>query len=153
MFRRAIVFWLIGASGALCAALVSSPARAVQLITAAEAALPPDQPLGGNRGISRGPSVVVVSPQPGAGTIKSPLELKIKFISHGGTTVDVDSVLLTYMKMPAVDLTQRIKPDITPAGIDVPDAAVPPGLHTLRVNVTDSDGHSNSTDFTFSVSQ
>ncbi len=143
----------MGAAAVFGGVMLAGPAFALQLITATEAALPPDHPLGAERGISRGPSVLIVSPQPGAGTIKSPLTLKIKFISHGDTTVDVNSVLVTYMRVPAVDLTQRIKPDISAGGIDVEDAEVPPGTHTLRVNVTDSDGHANSTDFTFSVSQ
>jgi hypothetical protein len=143
----------IGAAAVFGGVMLAGPAFALQLITATEAALPPDHPLGAERGISRGPSVMVVSPQPGAGTIKSPLALKIRFISHGNTTVDVNSVLVTYMRIPAVDLTQRIKPDISAGGIDVEDAEVPPGTHTLRVNVMDSDGHTNSTDFTFSVSQ
>jgi hypothetical protein len=153
MRGQTIACRLIGASVVFGAVMLAGPAFALQLITATEAALPPDHALGAERGISRGPSVMIVSPQPGAGTIKSPLALKIKFISHGDTTVDVNSVLVTYMRVPAVDLTQRIKPDISAGGIDVEDAEVPPGTHTLRVNVTDSGGHANSTDFTFSVSQ
>jgi hypothetical protein len=153
MRGQTIACRLIGASVVFGAVMLAGPAFALQLITATEAALPPDHALGAERGISRGPSVMIVSPQPGAGTIKSPLALKIKFISHGDTTVDVNSVLVTYMRVPAVDLTQRIKPDIGASGIDVENAEVPPGTHTLRVNVTDSGGHANSTDFTFSVSQ
>jgi hypothetical protein len=94
-----------------------------------------------------------VSPSPAAGTIKSPLILKVRFESHGTSKIDVDSVLVTYMKKPAVDLTQRIKPFVGATGIDVEDAEVPPGTHTLRVNVTDTEGRSGWADFTFSVAK
>ena len=62
-------------------------------------------------------------------------------------------MLLTYVKKPAVDLTQRIQRFIAPTGIDVQNAEVPPGTHTLRVNVTDSDGRASRADFTFTVSK
>jgi hypothetical protein len=131
--------------------LLAGPAAALQLITESEAALPVDQSH--ERGISRGPTVVIVSPSPGAGTIKSPLILKVRFEGHGAAKIDVDSVLVTYMKKPAVDLTQRIKAFIGATGFDVEDAKVPPGTHTLRVNVTDTEGRSGWADFTFSVSK
>jgi hypothetical protein len=141
------------ATGAIAATFIlSGPAHALQLITAKEAALPP-MPTVHERGISRGPTIVVVSPAPNAGMIQSPFTLKVSFESHGSATVDVDSVLVTYMKEPTIDLTQRIKPFIGASGIDVNDAQVPPGTHTLRVDVTDSQGRTTSTDLTFRVSQ
>jgi hypothetical protein len=57
------------------------------------------------------------------------------------------------MRTPAIDLTQRIRPYITANGIYVIDAEVPPGTHTLRVDVSDTDGRTSSADFTFSVSK
>jgi len=151
MHQRTIACRLIGACAVLAAVLAAGAASALQLITTSEAALPADHSH--YRGISRGPTVAVVSPLPGAGSIKSPLHLKIKFQPHGAAKIDVDSVLLTYMKEPTVDLTQRIKPYITAGGIDVEDAEVPPGTHTLRLNIADSDGHTSTTDLTFSVSK
>lgn len=151
MHARKIACRVPHACAVLLALLAASPASALQLITPTEAALPADHHR--VRGISRGPTVVVVSPLPGAGTIKSPLRLKVRFEPHGSARIDVDSVLLTYVKEPAVDLTQRIRPYIAASGIDVEDAEVPPGTHTLRLDVTDSDGRTSSTDFTFSVSQ
>jgi hypothetical protein len=143
---------LIGCACAVIACvLLAGPAGALQLITESEAALPVDQSY--ERGISRGQTVVIVSPSPAAGTIKSPLILKVRFESHGTSKIDVDSVLVTYMKKPAVDLTQRIKPFVGATGIDVEDAEVPPGTHTLRVNVTDTEGRSGWADFTFSVAK
>jgi hypothetical protein len=138
-------------TGAIVAALAfAGPAYAFELITKSEAALP--MASGGHeRGISRGPTIIVASPPPAAGTIHSPLDLKIEFKAHGGANIDVASVLVTYLKDPNVDLTQRIKQFIGPTGIDVQNAQVPPGTHRLRVAVTDSNGHEGSADFAFTV--
>jgi hypothetical protein len=153
MPTRTISCRLIGACALFAATLLAGNVVALELITPSEAALPAEPATGHERGISRGPTVLVVSPQPGAGTIKSPLDLKLIFESHGGATVNVDSVLLTYLRMPEVDLTQRVKAFIGPAGIEIKDAEVPPGTHTIRVNVSDSDGRTGSADVTFSVTK
>jgi hypothetical protein len=151
--RMGKAFYAVTVACALGATLIfAGPAAALQLITDKEAALPP-MPVVHERGISRGPTIVVVSPSPNAGMVQSPVALKIMFESHGSATVNVDSVLVTYLKEPTIDLTQRIKPFIAASGIDVQDAQVPPGTHTLRIDVTDSQGHTNSTDFTFRVSR
>ena len=50
-----------------------------------------------------------------------------------------------------VDLTTRIRPFLTAAGLDVPDAIVPPGTHTLRIDLKDSDGRLGSLNFTLNV--
>jgi hypothetical protein len=60
-------------------------------------------------------------------------------------------VLLTYKKVPAIDLTQRIKQFITPSGIDVENVEVPPGTHSIRVDVKDNEGRAGWKDFTFQV--
>jgi hypothetical protein len=149
-----LVSELIGAGALLGVLLPAVQAGAMELITPSEAALPPEQITRiHERGITRGPSLVVVSPPPGAGMMKSPVALKIKYEAHGGAKIDVDSVLLTYMRTPEIDLTQRIKTFISPDGINVQDAEVPPGTHTIRVVVSDSNGRSNETDFTFTVGQ
>jgi hypothetical protein len=138
-------------AGAVAAAFAfAGPAHAFDLITKTEAALPAAKG-GRERGISRGPTIIVASPPPAAGTIHSPLDLKIEFMPHGGATIDVASVLITYLKEPTVDLTQRLKKFIEPSGIDVQNAEVPPGTHRLRVTVIDSNGHEGLTDFAFTV--
>ena len=44
------------------------------------------------------------------------------------------------MKSPPVDLTPRLKKSISASGIDLNKAEVPPGTHTIRVSVKDSEG-------------
>jgi hypothetical protein len=55
--------------------------------------------------------------------------------------------------MPAVDLTERARSFITPNGIEIKDAKVPPGTHTIRISVSDTEGRSGSADLTFSVTK
>lgn len=125
---------------------VVAPARAFQLITPAEASLPAapaDEE--GTRGLTRGPSVDQRSPSPDAMTPLGPLTLDVVFAAHNGATVDPGSVRLTYLKEPAIDLTQRLKPYITSTGIKAADVDVPPGTHLIRIDLTDSQGRSTTT--------
>ena len=130
---------------------LASPAGAIQLVTEQEAALPPDRLPGLMlRGSpTRRPSAVIVSPPPNAGVLKSPVSIKIKLQAHGGAKIDPDSIMVTYKKTPAIDITQRIMPFITADGIEVPDAEVPPGTHEFRIELKDNDGHLGGTEFSF----
>jgi hypothetical protein len=141
-------FWF----GALAACLViSGTAQATPLITKEEAELPP--PKGAiaadTRGILRGPKVEIVSPNEAS---HSPLRLQLKFESFGGAKINIDSVKVTYLRTPNVDLTSRVKPFIQPDDIDMPDAELPPGEYMVRVDVKDSDGRPGSARFTLKVS-
>jgi hypothetical protein len=138
----------------VCAAVVLSasvPVHAAQiLITEEEAKLPP--PKGAvaadRRGITRGPKIEFVAyPEP----IHSPMHLQMKFESYGGAKIDLDSVRITYLRTPNVDLTPRIKSFVQATGIDVPDVQLPAGDHMLRVDVKDSDGRVGSTSFVLKV--
>src|SRR6516165_11203954 len=101
---------------------VSSAAGASHvLITEDEARLPP--PKGAitadRRGITRGPKIeVIVDGQ----LVHSPVHLQLKFESFGGAKIDPDSIKVTYMKTPTVDLTDRIKSFVQASGMDMPDA-------------------------------
>lgn len=130
--------------------LISGAAQAVQLITEEEARLPP--PKGAvamdKRGILRGPKVEYVST---GETVHSPLHLQLKFQSFGGATIDLDSVRIIYLRAPNVDLTPRVRPFVRSTGVDIPDAELPPGEYTVRVDVKDSEGHSGTTSFVLKV--
>jgi hypothetical protein len=142
--------------GALCLIgllALASPAHAIQLVTEQEAALPPDHlpPLDLRGSPTRRPSAVIVSPPPNAGVVQSPLHLKIKLEAHGGAKIDPDSIVLTYKKTPKIDLTQRIKPFITPEGIEVAGAEVPAGVHEFRIELKDREGRLGGAEFSFQV--
>lgn len=149
--RRLRILSGLLALGAIAVAAPLTPAEAGPvLITEAEAKLPP--PKGAfavaTRGITRGPKIEYLAD---TGATKSPIRLRVKFESFGGAKIDPDSLKVTYLKSPSVDLTDRIKPFIQPTGIDMPDATLPPGDHSLRVDVKDSDGRVATSSFVLKV--
>jgi hypothetical protein len=125
-----------------CAA--ARPTTPVQLITPAEAALPagavPSFEVRGSP--TRLPTITVNSPHPGGGAVYSPLDFRVTFRAYGGAKIDPDSVVVTYVKKPDLDITARIKPFLTADGIDIAQAEVPPGLHTFWIELKDTDGRS-----------
>ena len=141
---------LAGAALLIAAAALPLPADAASLITAEEAALPPQKGAVANtgRGITRGPKIQV--PEMTAAQA-SPMRLQIKFQTFGGSNIDLDALKVTYLKTPVVDLTSRIKPFAQAAGIDMPDAQLPPGEHLVRIDIKDSDGRTASTSFLLKI--
>jgi hypothetical protein len=129
---------------------ISGHACATQLITEQEAKLPP--PKGAiaadRRGILRGPKVEFLSP---GDTTHSPLHLQLRFEAFGGAKIDPESVKMTFLRTPNVDLTPRIKPFVQPSGLDIPDTEMPPGEYMVRVDVKDSDGRPGSISFNLKV--
>ncbi|MCC6887169.1 MAG: hypothetical protein IT536_01315 [Hyphomicrobiales bacterium] len=121
-----------------------------ELITAAEAGIPDEEVR--SRGIFLGPRILVLDPPPKAGFIKSPFTLRVRFEARGGGGIDPDSILVTYRKRKAIDLTQRIRPYIIRDGILLEGARVPAGEHRIRIDVRDTDGRQGSTEFTIRVS-
>ena len=142
------------ASVAVLFALTGSPA-AFQLITPEEAALPAGTiPVSHPRGSpTRRPTIDIVWPSPSAGLVRSPLELKVRFRAFGGGAIDPDTVVLTYLKQPPIDITQRVMPFIKADGINISEAEVPPGLHKFWIELKDKDGRVGGTEFTFQVAK
>ncbi len=133
----------VGSSGAHAATHV--------LISEEEAKLPP--PRGAvaadRRGITRGPKIEIVV----AGEqTHSPIHLQLRFESFGGAKIDPDSLKVTYLRTPNVDLTDRVRSFARATGLDMPDAELPPGDHMIRVDIKDSDGRMGSTSFVLKVS-
>jgi hypothetical protein len=141
------------AEAALCIATVmafsGSASAGHVLITDEEAKLPP--PKGAvaadRRGITRGPKIDFV-PQ---SDFHSPMHFQLKFESFGGAKIDPDSVKVTYLRTPNVDLTARLKSFVQAGGIDVPDVELPVGDHMVRVDLKDTDGRVGSTSFVLKV--
>jgi hypothetical protein len=120
--------------------LVSTQASiAATLISAKEAALPSAAGALATRGISRGPAIKLASPEADT-PVSPPFDFKVNFEPRGDAKIDPSSVKVVYMKSPFVDLTPRLKSVISANGIDFAKADVPPGTHTIRVTVKDSEG-------------
>ena len=120
------------------------------LITDEEAKLPPPKGaiIADRRGVTRGPKIKYVEE---GEPIHSPTHLQLKFESFGGAKIDIDSVKMTYLKTPNVDLTPRVKSFVQASGIDIPDVELPAGDHMVRVDVKDSDGRIGTTSFLLKV--
>ncbi|MDR3435862.1 hypothetical protein [Telmatospirillum sp.] len=129
---------------ALFAGLVlwAGSAAATTLITDDEAKRPNDTQTSATRGITRGPSIRYDAP-PAGPAAHAPFDFHVQFEAHGGATIDPSHIKVTYLKVPSVDLTERLRPYISADGINMPKAQVPSGEHPLRVEVEDSDGRSS----------
>ena len=120
----------------------------VILITPEEAKLPTPKDVFASRAITRGPRIDFTDTD----HLNSPFPLQFKFHGFGGATIDLESLRVTYMKSPNVDLTPRVKPYVKPTGIEIAEAEVPPGEHFLRVEIQDSEGRRTARTFLLSVS-
>jgi hypothetical protein len=121
------------------------------LITDAEAGLPASADAAlSQRALTRGPAVEQITPNPDA-RVTSPLPLKIKFTARNNTSIDPNSVKITYLRSPNVDLTTRIKSHVTADGIEISQAEAPPGMHVLRIELRDTQGRTSTGTITLSV--
>jgi hypothetical protein len=136
----------------LCVLLyLTGQALAETLITEDEARLPQSDLQ--RRSIYLGPTIEVISPKQTTGEMRSPFRLTLKFKAHGGAKVDIDTLTITYVKNPTVDLTSRIVPHSNAEGILMPDAEVPPGTHRLWVDVQDTNGETGAIELILRVSK
>ena len=136
-------------AGGLCSA---GAAIALDLITEEEARLPAAPKMATRGGITRGPGIKAVSPNPD-GQVTAPFAMKVEFQPHGGSKIDVGSVKVTYLKKPAVDLTPRLKGAISESGINLAGANVPAGMHDIKIDVTDDEGRTKSETISFTVAK
>ena len=148
-FQRTLSFSTALAIAATCG-FYAATASALDLITDDEARLPSAPRIASRGGITRGPSIKVVSPDPN-GQIKAPFAMNVRFQAHGGSKIDPGSVKVTYLKKPIVDLTARVKPGISESGIALDTVNVPAGTHDIKIDVTDADGRTKSEVVTFTA--
>ena len=113
----------------------------VKLITEEEAKAPNLQ-VPATRAITRGPSI----------SLETPLEVsaksfafKLAFEPRGGAKIDPYSIKFEYLKQPIIDLTARFKPGINGNTVELAQASVPVGSHSIRVWVRDSEGREAQT--------
>ncbi len=148
--RRSLLQAFILTAGIAVLAVSPRANAGTVLISTDEAKLPPPKGAVGvaARGITRGPRIELIGANDDT---KSPIRLQLKFESFGGAKIDTDSLKVTYLKNPAVDLTPRLKPFVQPTGLDMPGAELPPGDHIIRVDLKDSDGRVATTSFTLKI--
>jgi hypothetical protein len=118
-------------------------ADAVQLITREEAGLPaptttPASPPS-TRNLTRGPGIDTQSTAD-KGIDGKPFRLAVRFMPSNSVPIDPATVRVFYSRQPPVDITSRIKPYITPTGIDAPAVVVPAGSHVIEIEAADKEG-------------
>lgn len=126
------------------------------LITPEEAAMPPastekrGQPFdAGREPPDNGPLIEVLKPVLGAPSAV-PLEIAVKFVPRSAP-VDLSSLKVTVVKFIGIDITDRVRPFATPTGIQIPDAKLPSGEHTVRITVADASGGVSQKQLTLTV--
>lgn len=128
---------VLAAAAMLTAAHAAGP---VQLITREEAGLPAAAAVpSSTRNITRGPGIDTL-PTPDKGVDGKPFRLAVRFMPSNGVPIDPATVRVFYRRQPPVDITERIKPFITPTGIDAPSVVVPTGSHIIEIEATDKEG-------------
>ena len=147
--QRQTSIWIGVLAAATVTAYTPRATAGVVLITAEEAQLPAPKVIVSSRAITRGPRIEVSGIDDGK--LHSPLHFRVKFRAFGGSTIDLGTLAVTYLRDPNIDLTQRIEAFVQPAGIDIPEAEVPPGEHAIRVELKDSEGRRATTNFVLAV--
>lgn len=143
---RQTVYLTIGVAFFLANPLPASAAEV--LITEQEAKLPPAKDAKpDSRGITRGPRISLL-PESEA---RSPIHLQLKFQVFGGAKIDPQSLRVTLLKTPEVDLTPRVKPFAQVDGVDMPEAEAPAGDYAVRVELQDSEGRATAKTFSLKV--
>ena len=126
------------------------------LVTPEEAAMAPapGQPGGAQVEVSReppdtGPIIEVLKPAEGT-TPTVPLEVSIRFAPRDAP-VDMNTLQVAVVKFITIDITDRVRPYVSPAGIQIPDAKLPSGRHTVRISLGDASGGVSNKQMTMSI--
>jgi hypothetical protein len=130
-------------------------AAGLQLITPEEAALGAYQGTSiMTRGLG-GPVIKIISPDQGNGdavpVLGKPVHISVRFEPFADSQIDMSSLKVVYLVLFGVDITDRLKPYIAGNGIEAPEAEIPDGDHSIRVDIKDTSGHLSSQVFHFVV--
>jgi hypothetical protein len=145
---RHILPAVLATAAMLTAAQAADP---ILLITREEAGLPTaPKTATSTRNLTRGPGIDTL-PTPDKGVDGKPFRLSVRFMPSNGVPIDPATVRVFYRRQPPVDITERIKPFITPAGIEAPSVVVPSGSHILEIEATDKEGRIGRRQLTLTV--
>ena len=148
VLARHILPAVLATAAMLTAAQAADP---IPLITREEAGLPtPPKAAASTRNLTRGPGIDTL-PTPDKGVDGKPFRLAVRFMPSNGVPVDPATVRVFYRRQPPVDITERIKPFITPGGIDAPAVMVPSGSHIIEIEATDKEGRIGRRQMTLTV--
>lgn len=133
-------------------------AQAVELVSAEEVAndrayagrVPKSPPT---IAVAGAPKIEIEQPTDLKG-LSSPFPIKVAFKSEGNSDISVDSFRILY-GMLKIDITDRVlkKTRVTKEGLEVKEAAIPVGSHTLVMRIRDSAGREGELRLGLSVVQ
>lgn len=86
-----------------------------------------------------GPKVEMISPAEGKPT-STPLTLWVKFTPNVAP-IDIESLKVKLVKVIKIDITDRLRPFVTPEGINIPDAKFPSGKFRVKLTLADVKGN------------
>ena len=127
----------------------SASGSAPVLVTQDEARLPAYRgprvgmaPGAKTRSINLGPRFVVIAPAASAGKLIAhrPVALHIQFQPAEGASIDVASLKVTYLRLWGIDITDRVRPYVNDHGIDIDNADIPKGDHSIEIEIRDTLG-------------
>lgn len=100
------------------------------------------------------PEIEVITPNDINHSLTSPLPIHLVFKPAEGAVVKPETFRALY-GMLKIDITERIakKAKVTPEGMSVENAEIPPGSHKLTLRVTDDQGRRGETELKFTVSE
>ncbi|MDR3403601.1 MAG: hypothetical protein P4L99_13970 [Chthoniobacter sp.] len=136
-----------------CLAAAAPP---VELLTPSEAAQPNQPRAKDNAGVevpltqsetkpvAGAPQIVVETPTQGVG-VSAPFPVIIRFVPASGAKINLDSLKVDVLKLIPISLLSRVKPYLSPTGINVPEAKIPAGTYNVRIVVADDQGREGST--------
>jgi hypothetical protein len=108
----------------------------------------PDSTL---RGAPSRPIIEVQRPDI-ANPVRPPVDVRVRFISQPGTSVDLSTFRATY-GWAGIDVTNWLLANatLTPSGLTAENADLPPGEHKLTLSIADTFGEVGSQTFKFTV--
>jgi len=129
------------------------------LITPEEAAMAPaaNEPQLHEKGLSNigrgapaiGPIIEVIEPE-GQKAYPSPVPILVRF-KERLASIDLATLKVTLLKFFSIDITDRVKPYASLTGIDISNAPLPSGEHTILVSLEDTKGNVTKKELTLRI--
>jgi hypothetical protein len=96
-----------------------------------------------------GPIIDLVKPEEGSSR-PAPMEVLVRFTPRSAP-VDLSTLAVSVVKLISIDITDRVRPYTSTEGINIPDAKLPSGKHTVRISVGDAEGGTSRKQLTIIV--
>ncbi len=144
-------------SVSMAGAVMAGPLVLLSAKEAAQVKLPKSKPgllpIGESAGAKPAPGapkIIVDKPTQNNG-VHAPFTIKIRFVPSSGNKINLNSLEVDVRKVVKISLVSRLKPYLTPEGINVPDAQIPSGTYNIHIALADDHGHRIETTQTWMV--